>query len=166
MKTTFRLFFVTLLAASSVVAHAAEYDDVAHVVSVSERTSGGNRPVRECDNGGSGERGLMGAGLGAVAGGVIGNQIGKGNGKTVATAVGAVAGALTGDRIQNGSGAGSGGCRTVDSYNTRVVGYNVTYEYNGNTFTDYVSTVGYSNGGHAPNPGDAIRVRVRLTPQR
>ena len=37
-----------------------------------------------------------------VAGGLIGNQIGAGNGRTAATAAGAAVGALAGDRYDNG----------------------------------------------------------------
>ena len=40
-----------------------------------------------------------GLAVGAVAGGVIGNQFGKGNGKTVATALGAVIGGIAGSSI-------------------------------------------------------------------
>lgn len=168
MKNTFRFITLALLALSSLMAQASDYEDVARVVSVSERTSGSSQPRRECDSysGGSQERGLAGAGIGGVAGGLLGAQVGKGNGKVAAAAVGAVAGALVGDRIQNNGAQGGTRCTTVDNYTTRVVGYNVTYEYNGNTYSDYVSTAGYSNAGYAPNPGDTIRVRVHLTPVR
>lgn len=44
-----------------------------------------------CDDGN-----VVGYGLGALAGGLIGNQIGDGNGKKVATVGGAAAGALAG----------------------------------------------------------------------
>lgn len=39
--------------------------------------------------------------VGAVAGGVIGSQLGRGDGRVVATAVGAVLGAIAGDQIGN-----------------------------------------------------------------
>ena len=41
-----------------------------------------------------------GAGVGAVAGGVLGNQIGGGRGRTAATVVGAVAGGLAGNAVE------------------------------------------------------------------
>ena len=44
-------------------------------------------------------RQTTGVGLGAIAGGVIGNQFGKGRGKMLATSVGAVAGAFAGSAI-------------------------------------------------------------------
>ncbi|KRA20883.1 hypothetical protein ASE43_03210 [Lysobacter sp. Root983] len=43
---------------------------------------------------------ITGTALGAVAGGLLGNQVGGGNGKKVATAAGAVGGALVGRKIQ------------------------------------------------------------------
>lgn len=42
---------------------------------------------------------VAGQAIGAIAGGVIGNQIGRGGGRVVSTAVGAVLGAIAGDRI-------------------------------------------------------------------
>lgn len=42
---------------------------------------------------------LMGQAVGAVAGGVLGNQIGKGNGRVIATAVGAVIGGAVGGQV-------------------------------------------------------------------
>lgn len=42
---------------------------------------------------------FAGQAIGAVAGGVIGNQIGHGGGRVVSTAVGAVLGAIAGDRL-------------------------------------------------------------------
>lgn len=47
-----------------------------------------------------GHGGALGVAGGAVAGGLLGNQIGKGDGKTVATVGGAVAGGLVGNEIQ------------------------------------------------------------------
>lgn len=47
-----------------------------------------------------GEGGAVGIVGGAVAGGLLGNQVGKGSGKTIATAGGAVAGALVGNEVQ------------------------------------------------------------------
>lgn len=41
----------------------------------------------------------MGQAIGAVAGGVIGNQFGKGNGKVVSTAAGAVIGSMVGGNV-------------------------------------------------------------------
>lgn len=43
---------------------------------------------------------LIGTGVGAVAGGVLGNQVGSGKGKTLATVAGAVGGGYAGNQIQ------------------------------------------------------------------
>ena len=43
---------------------------------------------------------LIGTGIGAVAGGLLGNQVGGGKGKTLATVGGAVAGGVVGNHVQ------------------------------------------------------------------
>jgi uncharacterized protein YcfJ len=43
---------------------------------------------------------IIGTGIGAVAGGLLGHQVGGGNGKTLATVGGAVAGGYVGNRVQ------------------------------------------------------------------
>ena len=43
---------------------------------------------------------MVGAGAGALLGGLLGHQIGKGNGQTVATVAGAGAGAFAGNEIE------------------------------------------------------------------
>jgi outer membrane lipoprotein SlyB len=52
-----------------------------------------------------GEDGTMGAIAGGVVGGLLGNQIGKGSGKTVATVAGVAGGAYAGNQIQKQSGS-------------------------------------------------------------
>jgi uncharacterized protein YcfJ len=47
-----------------------------------------------------GKGGVLGVAGGAVAGGLLGNQVGKGTGNTVATVGGAVAGGVIGNEIQ------------------------------------------------------------------
>jgi outer membrane lipoprotein SlyB len=51
--------------------------------------------------GGGGSQG-MGAGtvIGGIAGGILGNQVGSGNGRTAATVAGAVGGAVVGNQIE------------------------------------------------------------------
>lgn len=46
------------------------------------------------------EHKITGTALGAVAGGLLGNQVGGGSGKKIATAAGAVGGAVAGRKIQ------------------------------------------------------------------
>jgi uncharacterized protein YcfJ len=43
---------------------------------------------------------IAGTAIGAVAGGLLGHQVGKGKGKTLATAGGAVAGGVIGNKVQ------------------------------------------------------------------
>jgi uncharacterized protein YcfJ len=43
---------------------------------------------------------IAGTAIGAVAGGLLGHQVGKGKGKTLATASGAVAGGVIGNKVQ------------------------------------------------------------------
>lgn len=43
---------------------------------------------------------LIGTGVGAVAGGLLGHQVGGGKGKTLATVGGAVAGGVVGNKVQ------------------------------------------------------------------
>lgn len=76
---------------------------------------------------------LAGTALGAVVGGVVGNQIGAGSGRTLATVGGAVAGGYAGNRIQknmqdaNTRQVQETRCKTVYDARQRVVGYDVAY---------------------------------------
>ena len=54
-----------------------------------------------------------GLAIGAVAGGIIGNQVGKGTGRVVATAVGAVIGGIVGSEIG----------RALDEHDRRAAAY-------------------------------------------
>jgi outer membrane lipoprotein SlyB len=47
----------------------------------------------------SGSNGTLGTVIGALAGGVLGNQVGKGDGRKAATVVGAVAGGVIGNQV-------------------------------------------------------------------
>lgn len=153
-------------------ARAADYTEVAPVVAsvpIYERI---NTPRQECVNenvtvqesrpAGS----PLGAIVGGIAGGVIGHQIGSGRGNAVATGVGAVAGAVVGDRVDPNGGVLSGNantttshdevvqhCRTVDSVQDVIRGYDVTYRYNGR---DTTIRMPY-------DPGPTVRVGVGVT---
>jgi outer membrane lipoprotein SlyB len=66
----------------------------------------------------------LGAGtaIGAIAGGVLGNQIGKGDGKTAATVGGAVAGGAIGHQVEKNNRDGENAWRfSVDMDNGRQV---------------------------------------------
>jgi uncharacterized protein YcfJ len=113
-----------------------------------------NRPV-------AGSNGYGGAIIGGVAGGILGNQVGKGHGREAATAAGAVIGAIAGDRIANQGGVQYEqaqrevrSCRTVHDVQQRLVGYRVTYEYQGHQYTTVMRE----------QPGRSVPVRVSVTP--
>jgi uncharacterized protein YcfJ len=97
--------------------------------------------------------------VGALVGGLFGNQFGKGSGRAAATVAGAVAGGAIG-----GSMAASDDTDSRPRYTTRrhcppaaprkVVAYDVEYRYRGDVYTSRL----------AYDPGDRLRVRVRVTP--
>ena len=80
---------------------------------------------------------VAGTATGAVVGGIIGNQIGSGRGKSVATAAGAVLGGYAGNKAQENVQAGKTQttverkCSVVVDKSTRVTGYLVTYDLAG-----------------------------------
>jgi uncharacterized protein YcfJ len=80
---------------------------------------------------------LVGTGVGAVAGGLLGNQFGGGKGKTLATAAGAVAGGYAGNRIQQKTQQGDTytttekRCTTVYDSSEEPDGYDVVYVLDG-----------------------------------
>jgi uncharacterized protein YcfJ len=90
-------------------------------------------PVRD-------EHQIAGTAIGAVAGGLLGNQIGGGKGRTLATVAGAVGGGYAGHEIQerrqetNTTTSTVRKCSTVaGSAGDKIVAYDVRYEYNGVT---------------------------------
>jgi uncharacterized protein YcfJ len=114
--------------------------------------------------------GSGGAVLGAIVGGALGNQVGKGDGRTAATIAGAVIGGSIGYNVDrnNGNYDGYNGyrsgtvrrCEVVgdyghDRYDDRVVAYNVTYRYAGQT---YRTVTNY-------HPGNRLRVSVLVQPE-
>ena len=80
-----------------------------------------------------------GAVIGAIAGGVISNQFGHGFGRAAATGLGAVAGSAIGNNVEANANPPTSvpvrRCRTVNGYESRVIGYDVVYEYNGQRYT-------------------------------
>jgi uncharacterized protein YcfJ len=71
--------------------------------------------------------------IGGIAGGVLGSQIGRGPGNTVATIAGAAGGAYVGNQVQGGMQkndvvtATKRQCTTVYDRSEKVIGYDVTY---------------------------------------
>jgi uncharacterized protein YcfJ len=124
--------------------------------------------VRECweeavpaSNGPFSANHIGGTLLGGLIGGVLGNQVGDGSGRQVARAAGAIIGGAVGYHVsrERKGYAGTGvteRCETRyrDSYEERVDGYDVTYEYAGR---QYLTRLPY-------DPGDRIRIRVDVKP--
>lgn len=152
------------------VSHAADFEDYGRVVRVTPQVEQINRPRQECRTEyvqvqqPAPQRGVGGAILGGLIGGLAGNQVGGGSGRTAATAAGAIAGAVIGDRNENANVPNSGGyqeqqvkqCRTVDHWESRTSGYEVTYEYRGRNYTDVMSY----------DPGERLRLRVAIEPMQ
>jgi uncharacterized protein YcfJ len=98
-----------------------------------------------------------GALVGAIAGGVIGNQFGHGFGRAAATGLGVVAGSAIGNNVEAGGQQATAvpvrRCRTVSAYESRIVGYDVVYEYNGQRYSTRL-----------PNdPGSRLAIDIRPT---
>ncbi|MGY6518941.1 MAG: glycine zipper 2TM domain-containing protein [Lysobacteraceae bacterium] len=82
---------------------------------------------------------ITGTVAGAVVGGLVGNQVGGGSGRRLATVAGAAGGAYAGREIQGRQQAGNRQveqrverqCRTVTETREDVVGYNVSYTFEG-----------------------------------
>jgi uncharacterized protein YcfJ len=130
-----------------------------------------SEPVRECwdevayeSDGPFSSRHAGSTLLGGLIGGAIGNQIGRGDGRQVARAAGAIIGGAIG---HNASRQRQGYYRPErlvercqvryrDSWEERIDGYRVTYEYGGR---EYTTRMPY-------DPGDRVRIRVDVTPIR
>lgn len=97
-----------------------------------------------------------GAVIGAIAGGLLGSTVGGGNGKIAASAVGAATGAVVGDRYNTSGGAyyprEVQRCRTISDYHRQLIGYEVTYRYQGRDFTTRLPY----------NPGPWVLLRVNV----
>lgn len=136
-------------------------------VATSERVCW-EEPVRYVERGRHRRHGGGGALVGGIIGGAIGNQFGKGSGRAAATAAGLLLGASIGNQAERDSRRGYRDyprrehvryeevCERRPEYRREreVVGYDVTYEYNGR--------VGYTRTKQAP--GEQIRVRVSVDP--
>ena len=150
----------------AVGAHAASHYERARVIDVIPvyKTVRYAMPVEDCraqtvrlpQYGVSGTAPIVGA----VIGGAVGNAVGhKKRNKQVGALIGAVLGATIGNDIANASPDRSHArygtrhvCDTFTEYRTedRLVGYDVSYEYAGQTYTARMKR----------RPGDEIRIRV------
>jgi len=167
MKLQAKLLISALGIAALPLAQAADFEDFGRVVRVEPRTEQVRTPRQECRTDyvqvpQQQERSAGGGIVGGIAGALLGNQIGSGNGRVAATAAGAIAGAMVGDRVDN-NGRPQGStvqeqavrqCRTVEAIESRTAGYNVTYEYRGQTYTSLMNS----------DPGNRVRLRVSVEP--
>ncbi|MEZ5637244.1 MAG: glycine zipper 2TM domain-containing protein [Burkholderiaceae bacterium] len=158
------------LASAALTAHAESYIDTARVRSVQPHYETVTVPRQQCTSQWINEthrvesrHGYGGAVVGGIAGAVLGNQVGKGHGREAATALGAVVGAFAGDRVAQGGHRGDRyeqvprevqTCQTVDELQQRLAGYQVQYEYRGQSFTALMPQ----------DPGPRIQVRVSVAP--
>ncbi|MEM7195992.1 MAG: glycine zipper 2TM domain-containing protein [Pseudomonadota bacterium] len=98
--------------------------------------------------------------LGAIVGAAVGRNFGSGRGQDVATVAGAVLGGSIGRDVKHRrSGSRTvyqKRCETVDNYKSeeRLQGYDVTYQYNGDTYTTFTDH----------DPGETIKVSVNVVP--
>lgn len=165
----------SLLVTAFASAQAATYNDQARVRRVEPQYENISVPRNECRSQWVNEEREVyqqrqdpnygGVILGGLAGGVLGNQVGRGHGREAATAVGAVVGALTGNYLagpQRGQYVAPREvvqrevqtCRTVNDNQSRLTGYRVNYEYNGQHYQTVTRT----------DPGPTLAVRVSVDP--
>ncbi len=163
-----RLALVSLMATAALAAHAEPFVDNARVTSVEPQYENVTVPRQECNNRWVTEtrrvdnRDYGGAVIGGVAGALLGNQLGHGHGREAATAIGAVFGAFAGNNIANRDRRDGyeqaqrevTECRVVNDVQSRLVGYQVGYDYRGQHFTTLMNE----------NPGAYVPVRVSVDP--
>lgn len=144
---------------------ASGFQDRAEVISSTPVYESVNDPRRECWEERVGyestrRRDYGGAIVGGLVGGLLGNQIGKGSGRSWGTAVGAATGAIVGDNIDNDGHRSVAGapryeqrCRQIDNWSRQLSGYDVTYRYQGQTYTAFMPY----------DPGRTVRVNVSVS---
>ena len=92
--------------------------------------------------------------LGGIIGGAIGNRFGKGRGRDASTALGVLIGAGVGASNKHRRYQNRPNCYIETYYNSeeRFVGYDVTYEFNGELYQTQMQD----------HPGDRVRLRVNV----
>ncbi|MES2150332.1 MAG: glycine zipper 2TM domain-containing protein [Pseudomonadota bacterium] len=172
MKLQARIMISALGLCALPLVQAAEFEDYGRVVRVQPRVEQVRQPRQECKTEymqvpvqQQQERGAGGSIIGGIAGALVGNQIGGGSGRAAATAAGAIAGAIVGDRAENNGRQQAPQqvqeqavrqCRTVDTWESRTTGYEVTYDYRGRNYTSIM----------AHDPGQRVRLRVSVEPEQ
>jgi len=165
MKKTALTLTLIGIAAFSTPGMAYAFQDRAEVVSSTPIYESINEPRRDCWNEQVGyentrQRDYGGAVIGGLFGGLLGHQIGKGSGRDWGTAVGAATGAIVGDNIDNDGHRTVASapryeqrCRQIDNWRRQLTGYNVTYRYQGQS---YSAILPY-------DPGRTVRVNVSVS---
>ncbi len=92
--------------------------------------------------------------LGGIIGGAIGNRFGKGRGRDASTALGVLIGASVGANKEPRYRSSRNSCYIETYYRNedRFMGYDVTYEYNGDLYHTQMQE----------HPGDRVRLRVNV----
>jgi uncharacterized protein YcfJ len=109
-------------------------------------------PVRDRDR-------IAGTAIGAVVGGLLGNQIGAGGGRTVATVGGAAAGGYAGNQIQKNmqdsdtQSRRQTHCKTEYDSQEEIMAYDVTYRLGGQ---QSVVRMDYDPGDRIPVKGGKL----------
>ena len=131
---------VVVATAGGAIAFRDSAPGYAEVVNVEEITETINTPREVCEDVAVTKKApvkdqhkITGTAIGAVVGGLLGNQIGGGSGKKLATVAGAVGGGYAGNKVQGNMQDSDTyttterRCHTVTDSHQNVVGYNVTY---------------------------------------
>jgi len=160
MKTRIPLLIPFVAAGLASVCSAALATEYGNVVSSTPVTAQVAVPQQSCQNVTqvrAPETSGGGAVAGALIGGLAGNAIGGGAGRALATGLGVVAGAITGNNIEAANTppqqVNSLVCQNGASYVNRVIGYDVTYDYQGQRYQARVPQ----------DPGERIAVNVSVT---
>ncbi|WP_084360404.1 glycine zipper 2TM domain-containing protein [Hydrogenophaga palleronii] len=99
--------------------------------------------------------------VGALVGGGLGNAVGNGGGRALATGVGLIAGALIGDRTEARDNppypVSQTQCQTVSRYENQLMGYDVVYRYNGQSYSARLA-----NDPGAPGAALPLNVNVQV----
>ena len=91
--------------------------------------------------------------LGGIIGGAIGNRFGRGHGRDASTALGILIGAGVGaNKGQHNNPRRNCYIETHYREENRFMGYDVTYDYNGNLYHTQMQE----------HPGDRVRLRVNV----
>ena len=156
-----RFVLAALVSAFAAPAFTADYTETAEVISAVPVYGSFNEPRQQCwtetvDTYQEAPRSYGGTLLGGVAGGLIGSTIGRGDGRVAAAAAGAAIGALVGNRADERHSRTTvvpqqvQRCQAVDNYRQGITGYNVTYNYHGRNFTEFM----------AYDPGPRVNIQV------